>query len=125
LEGKHVYGKLNATSKDVVTMNLTIAALHRWLSNLENNTSGKQIGREIGAMYREIYEVVAEMSVGDNGDDLDDEDDEDDEEYFDEDDEDDEDDLEDDDDPAEVTRAESADGPEHHDERSSQDSTPD
>jgi hypothetical protein len=73
VEGFDMYGKLNASSKDVVTMNLTIAALHRWLSNLEDHTSGKQIGREIGAMYREIYGVVARLSVDDPGDDEDDE----------------------------------------------------
>jgi hypothetical protein len=74
-----MYGKLNASSKDVVTMNLTIAALHRWLSNLDDNTSGRQIGREIGAMYREIHSVVAELSVDDFQQD-DDEEDEDEEE---------------------------------------------
>jgi hypothetical protein len=67
-----MYGKLNASSKDDVAMNLTIAALHRWLSTLENNASGERIGREIGAMYREIHGVVAELYV----DDRDDEDDE-------------------------------------------------
>ncbi|MBV8149882.1 MAG: hypothetical protein JO092_12370 [Candidatus Eremiobacteraeota bacterium] len=74
-----MYGKLNASSKDVVAMNLTIAALHRWLSNLENNTSGQRIGREIGAMYREIHGVVAELSVDNVDDDDDDEEEEDDE----------------------------------------------
>jgi hypothetical protein len=77
-----MYGKLNASSKDVVAMNLTIAALHRWLSNLENNASGERIGREIGAMYREIHCVVTELSV-DNFDEEDDEEDDDDEERVD------------------------------------------
>jgi hypothetical protein len=77
-----MYGKLNASNKDVVAMNLTIAALHRWLSNLENNTSGERIGREIGAMYREIHSVVAELSV-DDFEDEEDEEEEDDEESID------------------------------------------
>ena len=74
-----MYGKLNASSKDVVAMNLTIAALHRWLSNLENNTSGAGIGREIGAMYREIRGVVAELSVDDFDEDENEDEEEDDE----------------------------------------------
>jgi hypothetical protein len=73
-----MYGKLDASSKDVVAMNLTIAALHRWLSNLENCTSGERIGREIGAMYSEIHGVVDELFADDDGEEDEEEEDDDD-----------------------------------------------
>jgi hypothetical protein len=68
--------EIDAPSNDVITMNLTIAALDRWLANGGSAQSGEEIGREIGAMYREIHAVVDEISP----DEVDDEDDEEEEE---------------------------------------------
>jgi hypothetical protein len=73
----NVYSELDAPSNDVIAMNLTIAAIDRWLENSSDDKSGQELGREIGAMYREIHNVVASISPGD--DDEEDEEDEDDE----------------------------------------------
>ena len=54
--------ELDAPSNDVIAMNLTIAALERWLSNDPAGKSGEELGRQIGAMYREIHAVVDEIS---------------------------------------------------------------
>ncbi|MBV8490437.1 MAG: hypothetical protein JO199_07910 [Candidatus Eremiobacteraeota bacterium] len=54
--------EIDAPSNDVITMNLTIAALDRWLANGAQPQSGEEVGREIGAMYREIHAVVDEIS---------------------------------------------------------------
>jgi hypothetical protein len=70
-----MYAELEAPSNDVIAMNLTIAAIDRWLENSSDDKSGQEVGREIGAMYREIHTVVASISPAD--DDEDDEDDED------------------------------------------------
>jgi hypothetical protein len=70
-----MYAELEAPSNDVIAMNLTIAAIDRWLENSSDDKSGLEVGREIGAMYREIHTVVASISPAD--DDEDDEDDED------------------------------------------------
>jgi hypothetical protein len=71
----NVYGELDAPSNDVIAMNLTIAAIDRWLENLSDDRSGQDVGREIGAMYREIHAVVAEVSPDDDEDEDDDEED--------------------------------------------------
>lgn len=63
---------------EVIAMNLTIAALEGWMKNGAAGRSGEELGREIGALYREIYSAVDEMSPAD-------EDEDEDEEYEDED----------------------------------------
>jgi hypothetical protein len=70
-----VYAELEAPSNDVIAMNMTIAAIDRWLENSSEDKSGQEVGRGIGAMYREIHAVVASISPPDEDDD--DEDDED------------------------------------------------
>jgi hypothetical protein len=64
-----VYAELEAPSNDVIAMNMTIAAIDRWLENSSEDKSGQEVGREIGAMYREIHAVVAELSPQDEDDD--------------------------------------------------------
>jgi hypothetical protein len=71
-----MYAEIEAPSNDVIAMNLTIAAVDRWLENSSSDRSGEDVGREIGAMYREIHEVVASISPSED----DEEEDEDDEE---------------------------------------------
>lgn len=68
--------EIDAPSNDVIAMNLTLAAVDRWLEN-SSASSGQEVGREIGAMYREIHAVLEQISPGDDDDD-EDEDDEDD-----------------------------------------------
>jgi hypothetical protein len=70
-----MYADLDAPSHDVIAMNLTIAALDRWLENSSDDKSGQELGREIGAMYREIHAVVASVSPADDEDDDDEDDD--------------------------------------------------
>lgn len=79
--------ELDAPTNDVIAMHLTIAALDRWLANVSSERGGRELGREIAAMYREIHAAVDEMSPEETDDDLDfgpeedeDEDDEDDDE---------------------------------------------
>lgn len=70
---------------DVIAMNITMAALEPWLKNVDANRRGEDLGREIGALYREIHAAVDEMSSPaeeddegyDFGDDEEDEDEED------------------------------------------------
>lgn len=70
---------IDATSTDVIAMNLTMAALEQWLKNVSADRNGEDLGREIGAMYREIHSAVDEMqSAPDDDDEEDDEDEEDD-----------------------------------------------
>lgn len=65
---------------DVIAMNLTIAALEGWLKNVDASRRGEDLGREIGALYREIHSAVDEMaSVDDDDEDFDFGDEEDDE----------------------------------------------
>lgn len=71
-----MYGELEAPSNDVIAMNLTIAAIDRWLENSSDDKSGQEVGREIGAMYREIHSVVASITPDEDEDDEDEEDDE-------------------------------------------------
>ena len=70
--------EVEAPSNDVIAMNLTIAALDRWLANDASARSGEAIGREIGAMYREIHAAVDDVSPDDA--EYDEDEDEDDEE---------------------------------------------
>ena len=71
--------ELDAPSTDVIAMNLTIAALDRWLSTFPEAESGEEVGKQIGAMYREIHFVVDELSPDEDGPDEDEEDEDDDE----------------------------------------------
>jgi hypothetical protein len=71
-----MYAELEAPSNDVIAMNLTIAAIDRWLENSSDDKSGQEVGREIGAMYREIHAVVASLSPDDDQDDDEEDDDE-------------------------------------------------
>jgi hypothetical protein len=73
--------QLDASSSDVIAMNLTIAAIDRWLESSAADRSGQELGREIGAIYREIHAVVDEISPAPD-DDEDEEEDEDDEAVF-------------------------------------------
>jgi hypothetical protein len=70
------YEEFEATSSEFIAMNLAIAAIDRWLENSSEDRSGQDVGREIGAMYREIHSVVASVSPDDD-DDEEDEDEED------------------------------------------------
>jgi len=56
---------------DEIAMNLTIAAVDRWLEN-SSASSGQEVGREIAAMYREIYGVLEQIAPDDEDDDEDD-----------------------------------------------------
>jgi hypothetical protein len=60
---------------DIIAMNLTIAAVDRWLEN-SSASSGQEVGREIGAMYREIYAILEQISPSDDDDEDDEEEDE-------------------------------------------------
>jgi hypothetical protein len=73
---ENMYAELEAPSNDVIAMNLTIAAIDRWLENSSDDKSGQDVGREIGAMYREIHAVIASISPADDEDDEDDDDEE-------------------------------------------------
>jgi hypothetical protein len=75
--------ELDAPTNDVIAMNLTIAALDQWLKNVSSERNGEELGREIGAMYREIHAAVDEMSPDEEEDEFgfdDEDDDEEDEE---------------------------------------------
>ena len=73
--------EIDAPATDLIAMNLTIAALDQWLQNDVTDRSGESLGREIGALYREIHSAVAEMNNPDDEDEDDYEDDEDEEEH--------------------------------------------
>jgi hypothetical protein len=74
---------IDASGTDVIAMNLTLAALDRWLATgTSNDVSGEQLGQEIAALYREIHTVVGELSP-DAVEEDDDEDDEEEEEALD------------------------------------------
>jgi len=60
--------EIDASTNDVIAMNLTIAALDQWLKNVSSERSGEELGREIAAMYREIHAAVDEMSPEDDED---------------------------------------------------------
>ncbi len=85
------------TTIDVIAMNLTMTALEQWLKNVDATRRGEDLGREIGALYREIHSAVDEMaSVGDDDEEYefdngDEEDEEDEDGDFDEEDDEDED----------------------------------
>jgi len=72
-----MFVEIDAPSSDLIAMNLTMAAVDRWLENLSEDRSGQEIGREIGSMYREIRAVVVALSPDEEEDD--DEEDDDDE----------------------------------------------
>jgi hypothetical protein len=58
---------------DVIAMNLTMAAIEPWLRTVDASRRGEDLGREIGAMYREIHAAVDEMaSTGSDDEDDDD-----------------------------------------------------
>jgi hypothetical protein len=67
---------VDAATNDVIAMNLTIAALEPWLKDVDSERRGDDLGREIGALYREIHAAVDEMSGPDDEYDDEDEDDE-------------------------------------------------
>ena len=71
--------EIDAPTNDVIAMNLTIAALEEWLKT-NSARNGEELGREIGAMYREIHAAVDEMSPGEDDDDFEFDDDDEDEE---------------------------------------------
>ena len=50
----------DTSSSDIIAMNLTIAALERFLSP-ESFATGDEVGREVGAIYRAIHEAVDEF----------------------------------------------------------------
>jgi hypothetical protein len=66
--------EIDAPSNDVIAMKLTISAVDRWLEN-SSATSGQEVGREIGAMYREIHKVLDDISPADDEDDDEEDDD--------------------------------------------------
>lgn len=71
--------ELDAPTNDVIAMNLAVAAIEQWLKNVSADRRGDELGREIGALYREIHAAVAEMAAGSEDEEdayLDDEDDE-------------------------------------------------
>lgn len=68
--------ELDAPANDVIAMNLTMAALDRWLAHVPLVDDGEEVGKQIGAMYREIRLILEELSTDLPGDD-EDEDDED------------------------------------------------
>jgi hypothetical protein len=71
--------ELDAPANDIIAMNLTIAAVDRWLENSPESQSGQAVGNEIGAMYRAIHTVVDEVSPEQPDDEDDDDEEEDDE----------------------------------------------
>jgi predicted nucleic acid-binding Zn-ribbon protein len=69
--------EVDAPTNDVIAMNLTIAALDQWLKNVSSERNGEELGREIGALYRQIHAAVDEMSPDEDDDfEFDDEDEE-------------------------------------------------
>lgn len=61
--------ELDAPTSDVIAMNLTIAALDQWLKDVSSERNGTDLGREIGALYREIHAAVDDMSPEEEEDD--------------------------------------------------------
>jgi hypothetical protein len=76
IKRRPMYAELEAPSNDVIAMNLTIAAIDRWLENSSDDKSGQEVGREIGAIYREIHAVITSISPVDDEDDEDDDEEE-------------------------------------------------
>lgn len=60
---------LDYVTSDVVAMNITMAALDAWLRGGVKAETGEQIGREVGAMYREIFAAVDETVSGEDDED--------------------------------------------------------
>jgi hypothetical protein len=63
--------EFDASANDVIAMNLTIAALDQWLKDVSSSRDGKDLGREIAALYREIHAAVDEMAPDEEDEDLD------------------------------------------------------
>lgn len=59
----------------VISMNLTIAAMEAWVRSGTPANAGGNLGKEVGAMYREIFAAVDEV-VPHESEEPDDEDDE-------------------------------------------------
>ncbi|MHB8462916.1 MAG: hypothetical protein ACYDA1_09735 [Vulcanimicrobiaceae bacterium] len=55
--------ELEELNPDAIAMELTVAAIEAWLNRSTEDRDGEAIGREIGAMYREIHTAVAEMHI--------------------------------------------------------------
>lgn len=72
--------ELDAPANDVIAMNLTMAALDRWVSNVSPADDGEEVGKQIGAMYREIRLVLEEISAELPGDDEEEDDEDEDDE---------------------------------------------
>jgi hypothetical protein len=68
--------ELDAPANDIIAMNLTVAALDRWLANASTADDGEEVGKQIGAMYREIRIVLEEVSAELPGDDEEEDDEE-------------------------------------------------
>ncbi len=66
----------HALGTEVIAMNIAIAALDGWLKNVPADRGGEDLGREIGALYREVFSAVDEMSPSPEEDDLEYEDEE-------------------------------------------------
>lgn len=50
-------------SADVIAMNLTIAAVESWMrTGVSELRAGEDVGREVGAIYREIHAAVSETA---------------------------------------------------------------
>ena len=75
---------IEAPTTDVIAMNLTMAALEQWLKNVSAERNGEDLGREIGALYREIHSAVDEMTSSEEPDEDEDEEEEEEEEHEDE-----------------------------------------
>ena len=69
---------------EVIAMNLTIAALENVAKDGFAGRSGEDLGREIGALYREIFSAVDEMSPGESDEDDEYEDEDEEEDHTDE-----------------------------------------
>ncbi|HEY1975756.1 MAG TPA: hypothetical protein VGG89_04405 [Candidatus Baltobacteraceae bacterium] len=72
--------EIDAPANDIIAMNLTIAALDRWIANVSPSDDGEEVGKQIGAMYREIRLVLDELSDELPGDEEEEDDDEEDDE---------------------------------------------
>jgi hypothetical protein len=72
--------ELDAPANDIIAMNLTVAALDRWVANVSPADDGEEVGKQIGAMYREIRLVLDELSAELPGDEEEDDEDEEDDE---------------------------------------------
>ncbi len=72
--------EVDAPATDVIAMNLALAAIEAWLPSGSAERGGETLGREVGALYREIHAAVVAATAGDAEDDEDAYDDEEDDE---------------------------------------------